>query len=99
MLQRIRTLAVQSANGTNTAEDRAALQQEVDKLSAEITSIAKQTTIRPMLLRMSLMHVAIFVILILLLRPLLLLKTILSSKLLNQYLLMLTSAQLLLLDC
>ena len=44
MLQRIRTLAVQSANGTNTAEDRAALQQEVDKLSAEITRIAKQTT-------------------------------------------------------
>ena len=28
MLQRIRTLAVQSANGTNTAEDRAALQQD-----------------------------------------------------------------------
>ena len=44
MLQRIRTLAVQSANGTNTTEDRAALQQEVDKLSAEITRIAKQTT-------------------------------------------------------
>ena len=44
MLQRIRTLAVQSANGTNTAEDRAALQQEVASLSAEITRIAKQTT-------------------------------------------------------
>ena len=44
MLQRIRTLAVQSANGTNTKEDRAALQQEVDKLSAEITRIANQTT-------------------------------------------------------
>ena len=44
MLQRIRTLAVQSANGTNTAEDRAALQQEADKLSAEITRIANQTT-------------------------------------------------------
>ena len=44
MLQRIRTLAVQSANGTNTKEDRQALQQEVDKLSAEITRIAKQTT-------------------------------------------------------
>ena len=44
MLQRIRTLAVQAANGTNTTEDRAALQQEVDKLSAEITRIAKQTT-------------------------------------------------------
>ena len=44
MLQRIRTLAVQSANGTNTAEDRKALQQEADKLSAEITRIANQTT-------------------------------------------------------
>ena len=44
MLQRIRTLAVQSANGTNTKEDRAALQQEVRQLSEEITRIAKQTT-------------------------------------------------------
>ena len=44
MLQRIRTLAVQSANGTNTQSDRDAIQQEVDKLSAEITRIAKQTT-------------------------------------------------------
>ena len=44
MLQRIRTLAVQSANGTNTAEDRKALQQEVRSLSEEITRIAQQTT-------------------------------------------------------
>ena len=44
MLQRIRTLAVQAANGTNTAEDRKALQQEVTSLSYEITRIAKQTT-------------------------------------------------------
>ena len=44
MLQRIRTLAVQAANGTNTQSDRDAIQQEVDKLSAEITRIAKQTT-------------------------------------------------------
>ena len=44
MLQRIRTLAVQAANGTNTAEDREALQQEVTSLSHEITRIAKQTT-------------------------------------------------------
>ena len=44
MLQRIRTLAVQSANGTNTQEDRNALQQEVTSLSHEITRIAKQTT-------------------------------------------------------
>ena len=44
MLQRIRVLAVQSANGTNTKEDREALQQEVTQLSAEISRIAKQTT-------------------------------------------------------
>ena len=44
MLQRIRVLAVQSANGTNTKEDREALQQEVTQLSTEINRIAKQTT-------------------------------------------------------
>ena len=44
MLQRIRTLAVQAANGTNTSEDREALQQEVTQLSQEITRIANQTT-------------------------------------------------------
>ena len=44
MLQRIRVLAVQSANGTNTAEDRKALQEEVKSLSFEISRIAKQTT-------------------------------------------------------
>ena len=44
MLQRIRTLAVQAANGTNTQKDREALQQEVTQLSEEITRIAKQTT-------------------------------------------------------
>ena len=44
MLQRIRTLAVQSSNGTNTESDRKALQEEVSQLSEEITRIAKQTT-------------------------------------------------------
>ncbi len=44
MLQRIRTLAVQAANGTNTAKDREALQQEVTSLCAEITRIAEKTT-------------------------------------------------------
>ena len=44
MLQRIRTLAVQAANGTNTQKDRKALQEEVDALSYEITRIAKKTT-------------------------------------------------------
>ena len=44
MLQRIRVLAVQSANGTNSAADRKALQEEVTQLSQEITRIANQTT-------------------------------------------------------
>ena len=43
MLQKIRTLAVQAANGTNTAEDRAALKKEADALGFEITRIARQT--------------------------------------------------------
>ena len=43
MLQRIRTLAVQSSNGTNNAKDREAIQQEVTQLSNEITRIACQT--------------------------------------------------------
>ena len=44
MLQRIRTLAVQSANGTNSTEDRLALQQEVEQLCQEINRIATDTT-------------------------------------------------------
>ena len=44
MLQRIRTLAVQSANGTLGADDRKAIQSEADSLTAEIDRIAKQTT-------------------------------------------------------
>ena len=44
MLQRIRVLAVQSANGTNSQADRKALQEEVTQLSAEINRIARQTT-------------------------------------------------------
>ena len=44
MLQRIRVLAVQAANGTNTESDRKALQEEVTQLCEEVTRIAKQTT-------------------------------------------------------
>ncbi len=44
MLQRIRTLAVQSANGTLGDDDREAIQNEADSLTAEITRIAQQTT-------------------------------------------------------
>lgn len=43
-LQRIRELAVQSANATNSASDRAALNQEVQQRIAEINRIASQTT-------------------------------------------------------
>ena len=43
-LQRIREMAVQSANSTNTAADRNALQTEVDALVAEIDRIANQTS-------------------------------------------------------
>jgi flagellin len=42
-LQRIRELAVQSANSTNSASDRAALDQEVQQRLAEIQRIASQT--------------------------------------------------------
>ena len=44
MLQRIRTLAVQSANGTLGADDRKSIQNEADSLTAEITRIAQDTT-------------------------------------------------------
>ena len=44
MLQRIRTLSVQAANGTNTSSDRASIQAEVTALSQEITRIASRTT-------------------------------------------------------
>lgn len=43
MLQKIRTIDVQSANGTYTSEDRKAMQAEVKALSEEITRIAEQT--------------------------------------------------------
>jgi flagellin len=42
-LQRMRELAVQSANATNSASDRAALQQEVGQLATEIDRVATQT--------------------------------------------------------
>jgi flagellin len=42
-LQRIRELAIQSANSTNSASDRAALQQEVAQLIAEVDRVGVQT--------------------------------------------------------
>ena len=44
MYQRIRTLALQAANGTNSAADRKAIQQEVSSLCAEIDRISNDTT-------------------------------------------------------
>ncbi|MGG7151260.1 flagellin [Clostridium neonatale] len=43
MLQRLKTLAVQSSNGTYTNSDRALIQKEVSQLATEITRIASQT--------------------------------------------------------
>jgi len=43
-LQRIRELAVQSANATNSDSDRAALNQEVQQRLAEIDRVASQTS-------------------------------------------------------
>ena len=45
-LQRMRELAVQSANATNSASDRAALQQEVAQLTTEIDRVATQTPVQ-----------------------------------------------------
>jgi len=42
-LQRMRELAVQAANGTNNAQDRAALDAEVQQLKSEIDRTAKTT--------------------------------------------------------
>ena len=44
MLQRMRTLAVQSANGTLGTNDRVSILNEADQLTAEITRIAEDTT-------------------------------------------------------
>ena len=44
MLQRMRELAVQSGNSTNSTADRTALQAEVKQLADEIDRVAKQTS-------------------------------------------------------
>ncbi|MBK9495148.1 MAG: flagellin [Xanthomonadales bacterium] len=43
-LQRMRELAVQAANATNSASDRAALQDEVEQLVQQINTVATQTS-------------------------------------------------------
>ena len=44
MLQRMRELAVQASNATNSKADRAALQAEVKQLTDEVDRVAKQTS-------------------------------------------------------
>lgn len=44
ILQRMRDLALQSANGTNSASDRKAIQEEIAQLQKEIDRIAETTT-------------------------------------------------------
>ncbi|TMN93838.1 flagellin [Pseudoalteromonas phenolica] len=44
MFQRVRTLAQQAANGSNTDEDRLAIQEEIRQLSSEVNRIASDTT-------------------------------------------------------
>ena len=48
ILQRMRELADQSANGTNTADDRAAMQAEVSQLTDEIDRIGNTTEFNTM---------------------------------------------------
>jgi len=43
LLQRMRTLAVQAANGTNSASDRASIQAEVSQLQQEVNRVANTT--------------------------------------------------------
>lgn len=45
ILQRMRELAVQAANDTNTSEDREAIQKEINQLTSEINRIANSTEI------------------------------------------------------
>src|SRR5690554_3214633 len=44
IMQRMKDLATQSANGTNSLEDREALQAEYDELGKEIANIIKNTS-------------------------------------------------------
>ena len=44
MLQRVRTMALHSANGANNAKDRIAIQQEVTQLCNEINRVSVSTT-------------------------------------------------------
>ena len=43
MLQRIRELSVQAANGTNSLSERESIQQEINQLTKEVDRISKDT--------------------------------------------------------
>ena len=43
MVQRMSELSIKAANGTNTTEDREAIQKEIDQLTKEVTRIANDT--------------------------------------------------------
>ncbi|MCB2173889.1 flagellin [bacterium] len=60
ILQRMRELAVQSANDTNTAADRASLQAEVGQLIEELDRIANNTTFNNKILLDGSMNDAVF---------------------------------------
>ena len=44
MFQRVRTLSQQAANGSNTDEDRLAIQEEIRSLMSEVNRVAEDTT-------------------------------------------------------
>lgn len=48
MLQRMKELAVQAANGTNTADDREKIQSEINELTSEINKIGNTTEFNTM---------------------------------------------------
>lgn len=48
MLHRMTELSVKAANGTNTEEERQAIQKEINQISSEITRIGKSTTFNTM---------------------------------------------------
>ncbi|MDR0934519.1 MAG: flagellin [Burkholderiaceae bacterium] len=60
MLQRIRTLAVQSSNASNSAQDRQSLQAEVNQLLAELDRTAQTTTFNGLKLLDGTMGTAVF---------------------------------------
>ena len=44
IMQRMRDLSLQSANGSNSDEDRGAIQKEMDQLTTELNRISETTT-------------------------------------------------------